>query len=173
MAAALSTKLMQYTVPELREMFMVKNAPDEEFRPIVYKDIVFDNYEISQYGNVYSKASKRNLLWSTRDPKRRPEACVSLSIPSNFRHNGFQYRKKSVTFYVHLLVAHTFLKVPDALPDFLQKDWPNMSEQTRRLIHDSLQVDHIDGNPFNPRVDNLQYLTAEENARRLLHLERT
>ena len=49
--------------------------------------------------------------------------------------------KKEKSFSVHQLVAQAFISNPNNLP----------------------QINHIDGNKMNNRVDNLEYCTASEN----------
>ncbi len=53
---------------------------------------------------------------------------------------------------IHILVAEAFL------------DKPPISEE-------KLEVDHLDCNPSNNRVDNLQWLTRKENLNRSFELE--
>jgi hypothetical protein len=64
------------------------------------------------------------------------------------------------------MVALHFLPFPEHLPEDLKEDWHKVSTTTQNIIRDSLQVDHIDGNTYNPRWDNLEWVTAKENTRR-------
>jgi hypothetical protein len=49
--------------------------------------------------------------------------------------------KKAIGFYLHRLIAMTFIPNPNELEE----------------------VNHIDGNPYNNRVENLEWMTREEN----------
>lgn len=52
---------------------------------------------------------------------------------------------RAKTFHLHLLVAWTFLPLPDS--------------KSGKLV-----VDHIDSNPMNPRANNLRWVTYRQNA---------
>ena len=60
-----------------------------------------------------------------------------------YRVVSLQQDGKQKHYYVHRLVAEAFLPNPDNLP----------------------QVNHIDGNPSNNHVENLEWVTAKENVR--------
>tara|TARA_R100000152_G_C6749369_1_gene173021 strand:+ start:314 stop:844 length:531 start_codon:yes stop_codon:yes gene_type:complete len=163
---AYATELKQYSNEELRDMFQDFNIENEEFVPLIYKG-VDTGYQISKYGNLLGKTGLK-LKWTKKDRSRRPEASVGIYSNESLTDDGYEYHGngKRVNLYVHRLVALTFLTFPEHLPKEVKDDWDKMSPSTQTLIRDCLQVDHLDGNTFNPRWDNLEWVTPKENARR-------
>lgn len=90
---------------------------------------------IAGYDNRYEVSSFGRV--KRNDGKILFTAPNSCGYPSvKLRHNG---GRKTLT--VHRLVAEQFLPNPEALP----------------------QINHIDGNKLNNRVDNLEWCTASQN----------
>lgn len=96
----------------------------------IWKDVEeYPNYKISNLGRVYS--IKNDIMLKQRlDKDGYP--CVTLS------HKG-----KTKYFFVHRLVAKSFLKNPNNLPT----------------------INHIDENKTNNCVNNLEYMTHKDNVR--------
>tara|TARA_B100000780_G_C20977559_1_gene390488 strand:- start:18 stop:818 length:801 start_codon:yes stop_codon:yes gene_type:complete len=42
-------------------------------------------------------------------------------------------------------------------------EWSNLSERVKEIIQQSLEINHIDQNPENNRLDNLEWVTKTEN----------
>ena len=74
---------------------------------------------------------------------------TGLFLKPMYNKKGYQYvhlfinKKKSVKWYIHRLVGFHFIDNPLNKP----------------------QINHIDGNPSNNNVDNLEWVTNEENQR--------
>ena len=74
---------------------------------------------------------------------------TGLFLKPMYNKKGYQYvhlsinKKKSVKWYIHRLVGFHFIDNPLNKP----------------------QINHIDGNPSNNNIDNLEWVTNEENQR--------
>lgn len=106
-------------------------------------------YYISKRGHLYSRFEKCGLLTPRWDKKTgyRPKKWRKLT--PNHSQGGYLFKQviingKSKAFYLHRLVALVYLPVENP---------------------DVLEVDHIDNNVKNNRVDNLRWVTPKENVR--------
>ena len=105
----------------------------------VWKDI--PNYEglyqISNLGNV------KSLCFGARNIRKSNIVKLLHQSPNNLGYHKVQLYKdgKSKMFYVHRLVALSFIPNPDNKP----------------------QINHKDGNKDNNTVDNLEWATSKEN----------
>jgi len=162
--------LTKYTVEELRDKFQDFNIENEEFVPLYFRGQKTD-YQISKYGNILGKRGKI-LKWTLKAGRqdRRAEASVSIYPPpdKHFVEGDWIFNKtnRHVSVYVHRQVALHFLPFPEHLPAEIKDDWDKLSDASKYLIQNCLQVDHVDGNTFNPRWDNLEWVTPQENSRR-------
>lgn len=106
-------------------------------------------YQISSFGNV--KSIERTLL-------RKNGSSFSVKeriLRPTYDKHGYSYvtltnLKKPKRFFIHRLVAINFI--------------PNPLHKT--------DVDHIDGNPSNPKLSNLRWATSTENHLNPITMER-
>lgn len=99
-------------------------------------------YQVSNLGRVRSLDRVINYnIENGKKVKRKGKILKQRSNWNNYLYIHFSKNSKIKLFIVHRLVAEAFIPNPNNLP----------------------QVNHIDGNKFNNRVDNLEWCTAKEN----------
>ena len=92
------------------------------------------NYEVSTYGNFRNVKTKKQKSFNL-DKLKSTQTRMRVSLKNDM--------KKGLGFYLHRLIAMTFIPNPTKLEE----------------------VNHIDGNPYNNRVENLEWITREDNMR--------
>ena len=99
-----------------------------------------DFYEISSSGEIRSKdRTVTDKIGRTRSWKGKT---LNPNIaPNGYYRVSFSINRNRKQFYVHRLIAEHFIPNPDNLP----------------------QVNHIDGNKLNNSLDNLEWVTVQDN----------
>ena len=96
-------------------------------------------YQISNLGNV--KSLDRYIINKNGDKQYFPGKYLTQGISDNYLKVTLSKNNKQRTFRVHILVARAFIPNPENKPE----------------------VNHMDGNKQNNRVDNLEWNTRSEN----------
>ena len=118
----------------------------------VWKDIPEYNglYQVSNLGNV--KRKQKTYFCGTNNGTKRvlEERLIVGEQVKGYRRVALWDNKKYKRVFVHRLVAQAFIPNPENKP----------------------QIDHIDGNPLNNKVDNLRWATAKENMNNPISIKR-
>lgn len=113
----------------------------------IWKPVPFNtSYEVSTLGNFRNAKTKRQKTFNIEALK---------STQSRIRVDVKNTIKKGSGFYLHRLIAMTFIPNSQGLDKVSYTDGSG----------GPLEVNHIDGNPYNNCVSNLEWITREENMR--------
>ena len=119
-------------------------------------------HNLSQHKDIKCKAYKdrKGSVYSLK---------VNLQFPEDF-FEEYQYRKNGGTSInrtcsAHELVMAAFRPMGEYPPDRLKDCWNNIPEDAKKWIKETVTINHIDHDPSNNRVDNLEYVTQRENSR--------
>jgi hypothetical protein len=158
----------------------------EEVRPVVIDGCEVPGYFVSNLGKVYcAKFSKvlpgkstgftiivdESRMYEMKYKTKNGEhQSVMLSIPDDIL-TEYNYRRRrngglrTIDRYVHQLVMYAFRPIDD-YPPISKEDWDLCPESAKRWIKETYLINHIDHNPRNNRIDNLEYVTPRENSRK-------
>lgn len=164
------------------------NLPEEEWRPIVYYGKVHPWYSISNYGNCvchfrpgtngkYIVDLDQRKIVKKGNVKTAPSVEFHIHFPEDFftgtTLEGVEYsslvkglQRKHI--YAHQLVMSTFKPIDLFPPERLKDCWEFIPEAAKQWIKETITINHIDHDPSNNAVWNLEYVTQGENTRKAL-----
>ena len=118
-------------------------------KTVYYHGEEFLDYYVRENGEVINRHTGRKLKASSDSTCHYPR--VSL--------NG---RK----FLLHRIVAEAFVPLGKPSASIANKEWVNTPASVKQLIMKTMFVNHIDHDKDNYHYSNLEWVTAEENARK-------
>ena len=145
---------------------------DEVWKPVWG----FPGYEISNYGRCVSHCGNTKFVGAkTKEGYvqafiRRPDG-LEESHPLSYYNKLSEGKKDKVGMVrvcmpMHKLVMWHFNYLDDNTEQIgiTNDEWLSMPERAKTIIRQSLEINHIDHDGHNNRLDNLEYVTKVENA---------
>lgn len=80
-----------------------------------------------------------------------------------YTETGKTIKKKC---YFHRMVMEAFRPIDKFPPERLKDDWTEVPYAVKQWIYETAVVNHIDHDPTNNKIDNLEWVTQKENARK-------
>lgn len=155
-----------YIIPFLILNKFMTTYETEELRPLIYNGIEYNEYSVSNWGNIYShKVGRRGSGMVDRNSKkllpiykrtgtvngRGGESRAAISV------NG-----KHINVMIHKAVMNAFRPV-DLYPPIPMEDYNICPLSVKEWIRNTVVINHIDHNPHNNRLSNLEYTTPRGN----------
>lgn len=161
---------------------------ESEFKPLVRFFKIIPGYYVSKAGNIYNSVTNRilnpfsNYEYRKDGSQRLKEVAVRLSIPKKF-FNDYEYRTRKdvknstrdrIYLPIHRAVIESWKSIDECPPDRLKEEWnqiitsemvgqSRIPESYKQWVRDTAIVDHIDDNPANNSVNNLQWVVPKDN----------
>ena len=122
-------------------------------KPAIMNGKELKGYFVSRCGSVWSdKRSPFTKLTPNTTGSPYPRCRMWIDNKTQF-------------VYVHRLVCETYVEFP--IPEGVTKEeWDQTPDVIKKLVKRLYHVHHIDHNPGNPHVSNLEWVTAKQNSQK-------
>jgi len=156
-------------------MARIKNK--EMWQEVVVAEKIHPWYLVSNHGNIISRLTSKDKQMKLDYHNGRTS--YKLYFPIDFfvgtSHDGYDYAihgknkdKVRKNVYIHQLVMHTFKPLELFPPDELKDCWHMIPNPAKNWIKNTITINHIDHNPFNNHISNLEYVTQMQNSRKAI-----
>jgi hypothetical protein len=143
---------------------------DEIWKPVVVRTKIIPGYAVSNHGRITGKKGQFMSVLPRKRHERDDSSRISLQVPKDlFPDYEYKPRKgeenskfRRITYAMHQLVMGAFDPI-DNNPPISKEDWEQTPESAKEIIRYSMVIDHIDNNPFNNHINNLQRVLPRDN----------
>lgn len=150
---------------------MAKKSNKEIWKEVVVAEKIHPWYLVSNYGSVISNLSGKLIKLDYHNGRGVSKLYFPLNFFIGTSHDGYNYategrNKLRKNVYVHQLVMFAFKPIEKFPPEELKDCWHHIPEPAKIWIKNTITINHIDHNPLNNHVSNLEYVTQMQNSRK-------
>jgi len=138
-----------------------------DFKPVRKHRVEIPNYYVSQCGKVYNTKTKRYVkaypVWRRKKGEGKPK-CEEFSVMADqslFPECNYKSKKKNGRIELKIKLHWAVIDSWKNVDSFIK----SLSEEEKyEMLLESICIDHINDNPFDNRLENLQYSTLIKNS---------
>ena len=149
---------------------LLNTHTDEIWKPVVVRSKIIPGYAVSNHGRITGKKGQFLAIQDRELVGKGNFSNIAFQVPKDL-FDDYEYAPRKgkpnskfrrISYAVHQLVMEAFNPI-DNNPPISKEDWKQTPESAKKIIRYSMVIDHIDNNPFNNHINNLQRVLPRDN----------